>query len=48
MVLECCLAAKAGILITGYNDLLDIGDLPFDLQIVTPQEFVGYRVGEKP
>ncbi len=44
MVLECCLAAKAGILITGDNDLLDIGDLPFDLKIITPQEFVGYRL----
>ena len=41
MVLECCLAAKTGILITGDKDLLDIGDLPFDLKIITPQEFVG-------
>lgn len=45
MVLECCLAAKAVILITGDKDLLDIGDLPFDLKIITPQEFIGYRIG---
>ncbi|MDA8173960.1 MAG: putative toxin-antitoxin system toxin component, PIN family [Nitrospiraceae bacterium] len=43
MVIECCLAAKAGILITGDKDLLDIDDLPFDLQIITPLDFVGYR-----
>ncbi|MCZ7624533.1 MAG: putative toxin-antitoxin system toxin component, PIN family [Candidatus Methylomirabilota bacterium] len=40
VVLECCHAAKAGILITGDNDLLDIADLSFDLRIVRPQTFI--------
>jgi putative PIN family toxin of toxin-antitoxin system len=40
MILECCLAAKADILITGDKDLLDIHDLPFKLKILTPSEFI--------
>jgi len=40
MVLECCLAAKAKLLITGDRDLLDIEKLPFNLTILTPQEFI--------
>jgi predicted nucleic acid-binding protein len=40
MILEGCYAAKAGILITGDKDLLEIADLPFELQIMTPQTFV--------
>ena len=40
MILECCHTAKAKILITGDKDLLEIADLPFDLQLMMPQEFV--------
>jgi len=40
MLLECCFAAEAKILITGDKDLLDIKDLPFNLKIVTPQKFL--------
>jgi len=40
MVLECCLEAKATFLMTGDKDLLDIKELPFDLNILTPQEFL--------
>ena len=40
MLLECCLAAKAKILITGDKDLLDIKNLPFDLKILTPKKFL--------
>lgn len=40
MILECCHAAKARILLTGDKDLLEITDLPFDLQLLMPQEFV--------
>ena len=42
MILECCLAAKARVLITGDKDLIDIKNLPFDLEILTPQEFIEY------
>lgn len=41
MILECCHAAKAELLITGDKDLLEIADLPFDLQVMLPQEFIG-------
>ena len=40
VVLECCHAAKAKILVTGDNDLLGIVDLPFDLRIMKPQTFI--------
>ena len=40
MVLECCLTAKAKLLITGDRDLLDIENLTFHLTILTPQEFI--------
>lgn len=40
MILECCHTAKARILLTGDKDLLEIADLPFDLQLMMPQEFV--------
>jgi predicted nucleic acid-binding protein len=40
MLLECCLAAKANILITGDKDLLEIEHLSFELQIITPREFI--------
>jgi putative PIN family toxin of toxin-antitoxin system len=40
ILLECSLAASANILITGDKDLLAISDLPFELRIVTPREFL--------
>jgi uncharacterized protein len=40
MVLECCLAAKAEILLTGDKDLLELKNLPFNLNIMTPRDFV--------
>lgn len=42
MILECCLAARATLLITGDKDLLDIKEIPFELRIVTPQEFLEF------
>jgi len=39
MLIECCLAAGADFLITGDKDLLDIGNLPLNLKIITPSEF---------
>jgi predicted nucleic acid-binding protein len=41
MILECCHTAKATLLITGDKDLLELADLPFDLQLIMPQQFVG-------
>ncbi len=40
MLLECCITAKARVLITGDKDLLETKNLPFDLKIVTPREFM--------
>jgi hypothetical protein len=40
MVLECCLAAEANLLITGDKDLLSEETLPFHLKILTPKEYV--------
>jgi len=40
MILECCLAGGVDFLITGDKDLLDILDLPFNLRILTPSEFI--------
>ena len=40
MLLECCMAAKVGVLITSDKDLLETSKLPFDLKIVTPREFI--------
>jgi len=40
MVLECCLATHADILITGDKDLLDIGAIPFPLLILTAGQYV--------
>lgn len=42
MVLECCLEAKADLLITGDKDLLDLTDIPFALKILTPKEYTNY------
>jgi predicted nucleic acid-binding protein len=40
IVLECCREAKADILVTGDKDLLEIEDLPFDLNILSPRIFL--------
>ena len=40
MVLDCCFAAGADILITGDKDLLNIKNLPFELKILKPRDFV--------
>ncbi len=40
MVLECCQAAHADILITGDKDLLTIETLPFSLMIISPADFL--------
>jgi putative PIN family toxin of toxin-antitoxin system len=40
ILLECCITAKAGLLITSDKDLLEIEELPFALEIVTPREFI--------
>lgn len=40
MLLECCLAAKAKMLVSGDKDLIDIYVLPYDLKILTPQKFI--------
>lgn len=40
MLLECSSAARAKILITGDKDLFDIRDLPFNLKILTPKEYL--------
>jgi uncharacterized protein len=40
MLLECSLAAKAEVLITSDKDLLSLENLPLDLTILTPREFL--------
>ena len=40
MVLDCCYAANADILITGDKDLLSLGDLPFKLHILTVRDYL--------
>ena len=40
MLLECCKAAHADILITGDKDLLDMRSIPFHLTIMNPARFV--------
>jgi len=40
ILIECCVAAHAEILITGDKDLLSIDILPFKLKIVTPRQFI--------
>ena len=40
MLLECCFEANARFLITSDNDLLSIENLPFNLEILTPREFI--------
>ncbi|MBI4691668.1 MAG: putative toxin-antitoxin system toxin component, PIN family [Nitrospirae bacterium] len=43
MLLECCLEAKAGFLITGDKDLLEIKTLPFNLKILSPKEYLEHE-----
>jgi uncharacterized protein len=40
MLLECCKAAHADILITGDKDLLDLEGIPFLLNIMNPARFI--------
>jgi putative PIN family toxin of toxin-antitoxin system len=40
MILECCLAAKANLLISSDRDLLDMVELPFGIEIISPRYFV--------
>ena len=39
ILLDCCSAAGADFLITGDKDLLEITDLPFNVQIITPGDY---------
>jgi putative PIN family toxin of toxin-antitoxin system len=43
MLLECCLTAKADLLVTGDLDLLSISDLPFAVDIVTSAEYLAIK-----
>jgi putative PIN family toxin of toxin-antitoxin system len=43
VLLECCLTTKADFLITGDKDLLVLKNLPFNLNIVTPREYIEMR-----
>lgn len=46
MVLECCLESKAGFLVTGDNDLLVMDNLPFNLEVLSPRDYIesmGYK-----
>ena len=43
MLLECCLAAKADLLVTGDLDLLSISGLPFAVGIVTPADYLATK-----
>jgi uncharacterized protein len=40
MLLECCLEAKARFLVSGDKDLLDLIDLPFNVRVLTPRQFL--------
>jgi predicted nucleic acid-binding protein len=40
MLLECCIKAKAVILITGDRDLLQLRNVPFNLRVLTPRKFI--------
>jgi len=43
MLLECCFAGKADILLSGDKDLLEIDNLPFTLNILTPREYLNCK-----
>jgi len=40
MLIECCIAGKARLLISGDKDLLELQKLPFDLKIITPRIYL--------
>lgn len=40
MLLECCLEARARFLVSGDKDLLDLPNLPFDMRVLTPRQFL--------
>ena len=40
MLLECCLEARARFLVSGDKDLLELRDLPSDLRVLTPRQFL--------
>ena len=40
MLLECCLEARARFLVSGDKDLLELRDLPSDLTVLTPRQFL--------
>jgi uncharacterized protein len=44
MLLECCLAAKAKVLVTGDKDLLELQGLPFPLATVSPKQFMAISI----
>jgi predicted nucleic acid-binding protein len=47
MLLECCLTAKADLLVTGDMDLLSISDLPFAVGIVTPADYLAKKTRKR-
>jgi predicted nucleic acid-binding protein len=40
MLFECCIEAKAAILISGDHDLLQLRNVPFNLRVLTPRKFI--------
>jgi uncharacterized protein len=40
MLLECCLEGRARFLVSGDKDLHDLRNLPFDLRVLTPRQFL--------
>lgn len=40
MLLECCFEAGVNFLITGDKDLLELGNIPFSLKIITPRQYI--------
>ena len=47
MLLECCLTAKADLLVTGDLDVLSMSDLPFAVAIVTPADYLATKNRER-
>jgi uncharacterized protein len=47
MLLECCLAAHAEILLTSDRDLLELRGLPFQLTTLSPRQFMGFAILDK-
>lgn len=44
MLLECCIAARARFLISGDKDLLALKEVPFNLKIMAPREFLEFTL----